>query len=237
MSSITNELLLLCMALVCAAFVFLSWRLDRERLHGVILIFLILISLTGSKVVEFFGHPTNTGNIFYASVFLATYFLIERYGKREGIHAIWVGTIGMVFFMVLARLSIMFTGSDSTAQFNEALHLSLAPAFRIAVASVIAFLVSQTINVLMYNYLKANMEHIGLWLRANATNLLAQIVDSVIFFTIAFAGVVGEPDLVDVILTGLTIKVLFMAAAAPLLYLNGYEEDTEHNYTTISWKR
>jgi queuosine precursor transporter len=231
-----NEILLLVMAAVCAAFVYIAWRLDRERLYGVMIIFLILISITGGKVVEFFGHSTNTGNIFYSSVFLATYLLIERYGKREGYRAIWVGAVGIVFFMVLARLAEALGGIEETAAVNDAISAILVPAHRIAFASLIAFICSQSLNVVLYVYLKTHMPHIGLWLRANTTNLFAQIVDSTIFFSVAFWGVVLPEHLLDAVLTGLTIKVLFMMASSLLLYLNGFEEESDKTFTSITWR-
>lgn len=69
-----NELLLIVIAIMSALFVVVGWRLGKERLYTVIVIFLLLIVAVGGKVVSFFGYETNTGNIFYASVFLATYF-------------------------------------------------------------------------------------------------------------------------------------------------------------------
>src|SRR3989344_5086065 len=109
-----NEPILVAIAILCAAFVYAAWRFDKSRLYSLIVIFLILISLTGGKIVEFFGFATNTGNIFYASVFLATYFLIERYGRREGIRSIWIGILAVVFFSLLARLTSALTGSGAT---------------------------------------------------------------------------------------------------------------------------
>ncbi len=231
-----NEILILIQSVVCATLVFLAWRLDRERLYGVIAILLILISVTGGKIVVLFGHATNTGNVLYASVFLATYFLIERYGKREGFRSIRLGLVGIVFFMILARLSVLFTGVSETEQFNGALEQLLAPSYRIAVASIIAFVCSQSLNVLLYTYLKTHTPHIGLWLRANTSNLFAQILDSVLFFSIAFAGVVGTAGVIDALLTGLVIKILFIAVSAPLLYLNGFEEDNGAEFTSITWR-
>ena len=64
-----NEILLLIMAFVSAGYVIVSWMLGKERLYTAIIIFLVLISTVGGKIVTFFGYETNTGNIFYASVF------------------------------------------------------------------------------------------------------------------------------------------------------------------------
>ena len=216
------------------ALVLMAWRLDRERLYSAIVIFLILISLAGGKVIEIFGHETNTGNIFYASVFLATYFLIERYGRREGIRSIGIGILGVVFFSAFLLLTVMYVGSPSTAALNEAMATAFAPLSRLAIASLLGYAISQTFNVYFYLYLKERMGRGRLWLRANICNIAAQALDSVIFFTVAFWGVVAPANILDILLTGFAVKVVFMMLASPLLYLNTMEEDGESGYTSVT---
>src|ERR1043166_909575 len=115
-----NELLLGVETAVSALFVLVVWRFSRERLYAVITIFLILIATVGGKLIFLFGHETNTGNIFYASIYLATYFLIERLGRKEGVYAIWVGVVMVAFFFVFIQTTVAFVGSPVTAHFNAA---------------------------------------------------------------------------------------------------------------------
>ncbi len=222
-----NELLLLLTALISSAFVVAGWKLGKERLYTVIVVFLILIAAVGGKIVPILGYETNTGNIFYASVFLATYFLIERYGRNEGIYSIWVGLFVVVFFTALARITIMFTGSATTEPLNAALEVALAPIPRVALASLVAYMVSQTVNVYLYLYLKREFEERYLWFRANVSNLIAQSIDSAVFFTVAFVGVLPFASMIEAIRTGLLIKIVFMAAASSLLYLNKEQEERD----------
>jgi len=219
-----NEVLLVLTALASALFVVVSWHLGKERLYSAIIVFLILIAAVGGKTVEFFGLTTNTGNIFYASVFLATYFLIERYGRREGISSIWIGGIAVLFFSVLARLTTSLTGTPETAALDAAFDVAFSPLARLTFASLLAYVISQTLNVYLYSYLKERLNGGYRWLRANAANAAAQFVDSIVFFLIAFAGVVPLSSVGEVILVGFSLKVVFMMVAAPLLRLNRFEE-------------
>lgn len=222
-----NETLLLITAVFSAGFVVLSWKLGKERLYSAIMIFLLLISAVGGKIVEFFGFATNTGNVFYASVFLGTYFLIERYGKGEGIRSIWIGAMGVAFFLVLVQITVALQGSATTRPLNEALSLAYDPTTRIAFASLLAYTLSQSLNVHLYIYLKQKWAGTYLWLRANVVNVFGQILDSTVFFTVAFWGVVPPQNVTEVLITGFAIKVFFMMLAAPLLYLNRLEEDDD----------
>lgn len=231
-----NELLLVLTAILCAGVVLVAWQLDKERLHSSILIFLILISVMGGKIVEFFGYETNTGNIFYASIFLATYFLIERYGKREGLRSIWIGILGVIFFSALLQISLLYTSTPTTESLSAALREAFAPLSRVALASLIGYTVSQAFNVFLFLKLKQQFINGRLWLRANLANAGAQLVDSAIFFSIAFSGIVSTENIVEIIVTGFVIKVLFMMIAAPLLYLNRIEEEDGEGYASIAFK-
>jgi queuosine precursor transporter len=162
-----NELLLMLTGIISAGFVYVAWSMGRERLYGVIVIFLILIASFGGKIVEFFGFETNTGNIFYASVFLATYFFIERYGRREGVYSIWVGIAGVVFFLALVQITVMLRGAEATSALNSAVAAAFEPMSRITLASLVAYALSQTLNVYLYALLKKRMNGTYLWLRAN----------------------------------------------------------------------
>lgn len=228
-----NELLLAGEAAISTLFVILAWRFGKERIYSVILVFLILISVVGGKIVEFFGHSTNTGNIFYASVFLATYFLIERYGRREGIYSVWIGILGVVFFSILIQITVALSGSAATNDLNHALAAAFSPLSRLTLASLVAYAFSQNLNVYLYIYLKRKWNSTDLWLRANISNIIAQILDSFVFFMIAFWGVVPPGNVLDVILTGFVIKVVYILIASPLLYLNRIEQEDEHDYASI----
>lgn len=229
-----NELLLLGIAFVSTLFVVTMWRLGKERLYSAIIVLLILVSAVGGKIVAFFGHSTNTGNIFYASVYLATYFLIERFGKKEGIRSIWVGALCVLIFSSLVQFTVALNGSPSTQSVNLAYAVAFSPVIRIAFASVLAYVISQNFNVYFYIFIKEKLHSRKLWLRANISNTLSQIIDSIIFFLVTFLGVVPLNSLWEVIITGFVIKVVFMAAASPLLYLNKYEVEEGEEYSSIT---
>jgi queuosine precursor transporter len=228
-----NELLLVLMALFSIALVCAAWKLDKGRLYGVIVIFLILISISGGKIVEFFGFETNTGNIFYAAIFLATYFLIERYSKQEGYRSVWVGFVGIIFFSVLLQLVVALEGSTVTSNLNAALALAFAPASRLALASLCGYILAQTLNVYTYIRLKEHWGDRYLWACATISNTLSQALDSIVFFGVAFWGVVPPENIGEIILMGFVIKIVFVMLAAPLLYLNKVEEEKDEEYSVL----
>jgi uncharacterized integral membrane protein (TIGR00697 family) len=220
-----NALLLAIEAPLCASFVYLAWRLDKHRLHGLILVFLILIATVGGKVASFEGHMTNVGVLFYASIYLATYFLVERWGRREGLRTIGIGVAGLLFYMLFMQVSSAIERAPSPSPTSPALETIFPTASRIMLASILGFAVSQPVNVVLYSYLKRRMRGRGVWLRATVANAVAQALDSLVFFSIAFSATVPLAMVFDILITGYVIKVAFVALASPLLYLNSVEED------------
>lgn len=210
------------------------WRFGKERLYSAIVIFLILVTTVGGKIVEFFGQNTNTGNIFYASVFLATYFLIERFVKREGVRSILVGAICVIVFSSLVHLSVLLVGSPNTVPLNDSFVVAFSPVPRIAFASLFAYILSQNLNVYLYVYLKEKMDGKKLWLRTNISNATAQVVDSVVFFTFAFFGSIPFSSVMGALITGLLIKIVFIMITSPLLYLNRVQEEEREEYSSIT---
>lgn len=227
-----NESLLLVNGIVSTFFVYVAWKIGEERLYTAIVVFLILIATTGGKLVEFLGHETNAGNIFYASVFLATYFFLERYGKAGGIRTLWLSVIIVASYAGLVQLAILYEGAASTAALNDALDVVFGDSIRVTVASIFAYIVSQFANIHLFCYLKKRMQQHNVWLRANISNVFAQIIDSAIFFPIAFFGI-NVTNIWDIIITGLFIKIVYMVCAAPLLYLNRLEFEEQKEFNSI----
>ena len=143
-----NEMLLILTAVVSTIFVFSAWKVSKERLYSVIVVFLILIATLGGKTVQFFGHTTNTGNIFYAAVFLATYFIIERYGRQKGVYSIWVGALAVSIFTILAYLTVLMDGSPSLGLTSD-ISKVLTSIPRVAFASILSYVISQNLNALL----------------------------------------------------------------------------------------
>lgn len=228
-----NEFLFVLMGILATGFIIAAWKLDKERLYSAIVIFLILIATVGGKVVEFFGHETNSGNIFYASIFLTTYFLIERYGKKEGKRSIWIGVIGASSFFIFVQLAIFLEGSTTTLPLNIALANAFSQTSRLILASLSAYILSQSLNVYLYVWLKNYFNGEYLWWRANAANAIAQILDSVVFFLVAFWGIIHPDNVWDILITGYLIKVVYMMIVSPVLYLNRIEENSEDGEVII----
>ena len=191
----------------------------RSGLYAWLPISVIIANLQVLKTVELFGITASLGNIVYATSFLATDILSENYGKKDAARAVGIGFIALLSLTLMMSLALLFDPSpiDFAQESMKAL-FTLLP--RIAAAGFIAYLVSQVHDVWIYALLKKRRpERRWIWLRNNLSTMISQAIDSVIFVTIAFAGVVPRREFLQIALSTYLLKWLAAVADTPLVYL------------------
>ena len=215
-----NEILWLIMLLLNFAGILAVYRLfGRVGLFAWVPIAVIIANIQVIKTVQLFGLTSSLGNIVYATSFLATDILSENYGKKNAGRAVGIGFLSLVSLTVLMNVALWFEPAviDFAQDSMETLY-SLLP--RIALASFVAYGVSQAHDVWAYDLWKRRRpEGRWIWLRNNASTMVSQAIDSVIFVTIAFAGVVPVGDFWQIVATTYVLKWIVAAADTPLVYL------------------
>lgn len=216
-----NEQLLVLLAIVDLCLVFVAARFGMKWLVGTIVMNLLLVTIFGAKLISVFGLVTNAGNVFYACVFFATHFILERGRREEGIGTIWLGSVIVGFFLAMAVISVEFISYVPGDAVQTAMKTLFEVSPRIALASILAYVFAQYVNVHLYTWICEHTQGKFLWLRSNAANIVGQLVDSCLFFTIAFLDMAG-PALVQAIFAGWLVKSIVVLLGTPLLYLDTF---------------
>ncbi|MFP4205508.1 MAG: queuosine precursor transporter [Spirochaetaceae bacterium] len=215
-----NELLWLILLLVNFATILLMFRIfGREGLAVWMALSVIAANIQVTKTVELFGVTATLGNIVYASSFLITDILSENYGKAIARRVVYYGLAVIIGFTLLMNLAVLFEpGPEDFAHESMAVIFGFLP--RVALASVAAYLVSQLHDVWAYAFWKRRFDGIRrIWIRNNLSTMVSQLIDSVVFTTVAFAGVFRWPTFSEIVLTTYLLKVLVAAADTPFVYL------------------
>lgn len=214
----SNELLLLLSAIIDLTIVFVASRLGSKWLFATIVINLLLISIFGVKLIEVFGLVTNAGNVFYAAVFFATQLLIEGKKDSEAVQTIPLGVIGVAFFTSMAFVASTFSSFTPQDTVTQAINMLFPLSLRVVIASSISYLFAQYFTISLYRRLYKRYAGKKLWLRSLVANVLGQLFDSCLFFTIAFA-TLPIHSLVQAILAGWVIKTAVSLLGTPYLYI------------------
>ena len=117
------------------------------------------------------------------------------------------------------HLALMFKPNEfDFIQESLANIFSLLP--RIALASLLAYAVSQLHDVWAYNFWKSRLPGMKfLWLRNNASTMVSQFIDSVIFTFIAFWGLLPKSEFIEILITTYLLKWIVAMVDTPFLYL------------------
>lgn len=211
--------------------------------HAVGMIFvatLIISNTIAVKVVTLWGFTLPAGIITFPVAYLAGDILTEVYGFRKTRSLIWWGFIclgGMSLFYWLATLltPAPFWAADDAA-FTK--FFGFVP--RIALASLVAYVVGEFLNSIVLSKLKIKTKGKHFWLRAIGSTIVGQSADSFVFNFAAFGGVFPASEVAYIAFSGFVLKTLYEVVALPATYMvmpwlkraegmDAYDHDVSYN--------
>jgi len=178
---------------------------------------MVMMNVFVLKGMTLFGLDATGGNVLYASIFLGTDIITEYYGEKEGRRAVLMGFFVSLFFLIATRFILLFEPADWDL-YHPAMDRLFTPVWRITAVSMLAYLISQNLDVFIYGMLKKRAPK-HLWIRNNGSTWISQIVDTVVFCTGAFAGVYSVRVVMGIILSTYLLKVTVAAIDTPFIYL------------------
>lgn len=149
---------------------------------------LIISNVIVAKMVWVFGIYIPVAFWTYALTFLFTDTINDVYGKKIADHAVIGGFITQLV-VLFAVVTSMYWRAAPFWQNQDAYMTVLGLMPRIVLASMVAYLVSQLHDNVMFRTWKLKTGGKHLWLRNNLSTWQSQFIDSMIFFSIAFYGV------------------------------------------------
>lgn len=214
-----NEILWFVFAVMDLCLVLAVYRLfGRTGLFALIVFNLLLCNIQVMKTVELFGLTTTLGNILYASVFLSTDMISEFHGKQDAKKAVMLGFVTLVMMVGYMQLALLFQpASDDFAQPHLSALFGFMP--RIALGSLAAYLVSQMHDIWVFHFIKDRTGNKHLWLRNNLSTMSSQLLDSLVFCSIAFLGLFPMNVWWEIVISTYLIKLVVAALDTPFIYL------------------
>jgi uncharacterized integral membrane protein (TIGR00697 family) len=184
---------------------------------------LIAANTLGIKLMPFlFGSHVSVAVVSFPFVFLTTDVIGEVYGKHMARWFVVAGFLMTVLFMVYTIISLLLPWSADGIWALEGYNAVFGLSVRVAVASVCAFAVAEYQDVVLF-FLTRDRFHIrAFWLRSLLSNVWSQLLDSILFMVIAFAGVYETRTLISIIITWWLYKVLVGFLYTPLSYIGIY---------------
>ena len=181
---------------------------------------LVASNLLETKVVQLWGITATAGLIVFPISYIINDCIAEVWGFKKARLIIWSG-FAMNFLVIgFAQLAVMLPAAPFW-EGEEGFNFVFGMAPRIAVASLTAFLVGSFLNAYVMSKMKvaSNGKHFSL--RAIVSTLVGESADSLIFFPIAFGGLIPVNELLIMVATQAVLKSLYEVIILPVtIYSN-----------------
>jgi queuosine precursor transporter len=196
--------------------------------------------------LPFYGeYIYGAGVLFFPISYLFGDILTEVYGYARSRKVIWAGFGALIFasFMSLIVINLPVAPTMSPEQ-QQAINLIFGQTPRIVLASLTAFWLGEFTNSFVLAKLKLFTKGKFLWIRTIGSTIFGEMIDSLVFYPIAFYGLWSNEQLVSVMIGNYFIKVLWETVATPFTYLivgflkraeheDYYDRDTNFNPFTL----
>jgi uncharacterized integral membrane protein (TIGR00697 family) len=198
-------------------------------LAGIFCTSLVVGDIIGGKLIEtqIFGtkFTLTVGMIPFPITFLLTDVLNEFYGKK---HARFVTLLGFGM-AALAYAFIFVAGAIPIAEMTRApgwtgvTDATFDNVFlgsqRMILASMVAYIIAQFVDIGVFHALKRLTTNRFLWLRATGSTAVSQLIDTIAITFVAWWGVLGIDQILTMIRSSYSLKILIAIGLTPLVYL------------------
>ncbi len=200
---------------------------------------LLLSNIIGASKLSTLGGLTfGAGILFFPIGYVIGDVLTEVYGYARARRVIWAGFGALVFMAVMSWVVLeMPPAQDWWCSGTDALTLKsgdasgsgavcqatyesvFGSAWRIVLASIMAFWAGEFVNSYVLARMKVATGGRFLWMRTIGSTIVGQGIDSLIFYPIAFLGIWESEQVLLVMVTNWAMKVAWEAALTPATYV------------------
>jgi len=203
---------------------------------------LIAANVLETKQIAIAGISLTGGLIVFPVSYIINDCVCEVWGYKKARLLIWVGFAMNFFFVLLGALCDFIPGAPYWTN-DAGFHAVFGLAPRIAAASFLAFICGSFVNAYVMSRMKLSSGGRNFSLRAVVSTIFGEGADSLIFFPLAFWGVIPTEELPWLMLWQVVLKTAYEVVALPLTirvvnYVKKYEqEDTYDKGVNYSiWK-
>ncbi|WP_412546698.1 queuosine precursor transporter [Maricaulis sp. MIT060901] len=199
---------------------------------GLFMVSLVLAAITAVKIQSFHFGPlvvlVPAGSVAFGLTYLATDVISEVWGRSFALMTVYAGLVMRFVMFILIGYALggedvfPFIGiADSWAPERDAAFESvLGASMRINLAGVVAFGLSALSDVFIFHHLKHREKGKNrLWLRNNISTTVSQVLNSIVFVTVAFGGTMPLAAVASIVLGQVLVKVSVAFLDTPVVYL------------------
>lgn len=179
---------------------------------------LITANILVAKNINILGLQATLGNILFASTFLATDILSEKYGTKESKKAIKMSILSVILFTVATQFSLLFKPNELD-MVNGSLKNIFALNLRISVSSIVMCYLSNMLDIILFEKIKKKIPD-KLWIRNNIATIASNCLENYLFTIFAFIGIYSLGTIFSIATTTTILEIIIAICDTPFLYLS-----------------
>lgn len=190
----------------------------KEGLFVWISIATVIANILVCKSIDVFGLQTCIGNVLFASSFLATDIMNEKYGAKESRKAIILGVVSQIIFIIMTQYALLYTPSSVDVS-NESMKTLFSVNLRVSIASLFMYFVSNMFDIFLYERIRKKFPN-KLWLRNNTSTIISNCLENYLFTFIAFTGIFDFKTMIISASIASIFEMIIAICDTPFLYLS-----------------
>ncbi len=188
-----------------------AWLYSYIAINGCILIPIAPIT------TDVFGYALSVGTVAWAPIYLITDILTERYGKHAAIGGALLSSVTAWTVLLFIQMVLFLNPSLASTELHNSLGISYQYSVRMIMIGTFVFLLSQMVDIHIYDYLHKKTGEKYLWLRNNASTLFTTFFNNVLFWGLAFGNVLE--NWFATAMAAYLITVVVALCDTPFIYL------------------
>ena len=189
----------------------------KEGIFVWISIATVIANILVCKSVDIIGFTTSLGNVLFASSFLATDIMNEKYGKKYSQKAVVLGVCSQIVFVIMTQLALLYTPSN-VDQVSESMKNLFAINIRVSISSIVMYFLSNMLDIYMFEKIKQKIPN-KLWVRNNVSTIISNCLENYLFTFFAFIGIYDFGTIISIATFSSLLEIIIALADTPFIYL------------------
>lgn len=214
-----NLILFFISTILCFSAVLIMNKLfKKEGLFVWMAIASIIANILVCKNINIGGIVFTLGNILFASNFLCTDIISEKYGSRYSNKSVYMSLCSVLIFILSTQMALLFIPDVSDVSQNAMKQL-FAINLRTSIASVSMFFLSNLLDVYLFDKIKNKIKD-KLWLRSGVSSILCNCIENFLFCLLAFYGIYDIEVVLSIALTTCIAELILSIIYIPFIYIS-----------------
>ena len=189
----------------------------KEGLYVWISIATIMANILVCKSIDILGLTASLGNVMFASIFLATDILSEKYDVKDSRKAVMLAIASQIIFILATTLAVSYIPSETDLS-NESMKTLFSINARVSISSIVMFGASNMLDIYLFEKLKKKFPK-QLWLRNNVSTIISICLENYFFVFFAFVGIYDYSTILSIATTTSILEIIIAICDTPFMYI------------------